>query len=398
MDLYILDVNMRRVDVFDAYKSLIWTERLLPPCEFELETVHNQQAQAIFQKGRFLWIQGSDRVMVVETTTVVHDDDERILRVLGRSVEKWLDDRVAAQSLGPTVDAAGNDVLWKFTATPAQAMRDIVRKGLTLKTSDSNSYIAPIIDSTTGSIPETAATEFQIRPGPVLPMLSEIGEVYRLGWKLARTGDIGQMNFQVFTGDDRTTTQTINSPVVFGEELGNLTNIGTLESIKEYKNVAYVFSKKVSIEVFADGVDPSISGAEKRVLFVDATDIPDKDENDVPLTIAAITEILQRRGKNELAKYNPIMAFDGEADKNSGYVYNVDYKLGDRVEFRDAFGNRNVMIVSEQIFVVDAEGSKAYPTLTFHDMTIAGSWDAYNPTQMWDDVPNDFDHEWLDLP
>lgn len=398
MDLYILDVNMRRVDVFDAYKSLIWTERLLPPCEFELETVHNQQSQKIFQNGSFVWIQGSDRVMVIETATVVHDEDERILRVFGRSVEKWFEDRVAAQSLGPTVDAAGNDVTWMFTATPAQAMRDIVRKGLTLQTSDSNGYVAPIVDVTVGSIPEPSATEFQIRPGPVLPMLSEIGEVYHLGWKLARVGDVAQMNFQVFTGDDRTTTQTENTPVVFGEELGNLTNIGTLESIKEYKNVAYVFSKKVSIEVFADGVDPTLAGFERRVLFVDATDIPDNDENNEPLTTSDITAILQRRGKNELSKHKPILAFDGEAEKNSGYVYNLDYKLADRVEFRDAFGNLNVMIVSEQIFVVDAEGSKSYPTLTFHEMTVSGSWDAYNPTQMWDDVTDDFDHEWLDLP
>lgn len=393
MDIYLLDDQMRRVDVFDTYKTFIWTERWIPPHEFELETVNDHRATEAFFNGRYLWIQGSEHVMVVETTTVIHDEDERLLRVMGRSVEKWMEDRIAASTFGPTEDGGGNEVIWKLTATPTQAIRDIVRKGLTLQAGDTNSHINTVVDTDFGSIPVPAAAEFQVRPSPVLPMINDISSVYNLGWGIFRLGDVPGMEFRVSTGDDRTTGQTTLPPVVFGEELGNLSNIGTLQSIKEYKNVAYVFSKKASVVVYGDNVDSNITDDERRVLFVDANDTDDT----IPAG-AELTALLTRRGLDELAKHKPILAFDGEADQSSGYVYGEDYKLGDRVEFRDSYGNRNIMVVSEQIFVVDSEGFKSYPTLSFYEMTVAGSWDAYNVTQTWHDVPDDFDHEWADLP
>ena len=92
------------------------------------------------------------------------------------------------------------------------------------------------------------------------------------------------------------------------------------------------------------------------------------------------------------------MVVEGEADQNSGYVYGVDYFLGDRVEFRDAYGNRSIMVVTEQVLTVDGDGTKHHPTLTYYGTVTPDTWEAYNPTQYWLDVPDAATHEWLDLP
>lgn len=392
MDLYILDEQFRPVEIFDTYNSVIWTERINPPCGIEIDTVNDARARQIFTEGRAIHIQGSDRVMIVETVTVAHDEDESLLKVLGRSTERWFDDRVAALALSGTADSEGNEIPWKITGTPGKVMREIASKSLTLQPSDANSFIEPIQDITFGSIMEADPGEFQLKAGLATELLNEIAEIYGMGWRLVKTTTPSKFAFETFTGDDRTTTQTARKPVVFGETLGNLTNLSTIRSNKDYKNVAYVFSPKAATIVYADNVDPSITGPERRVLFVEASNVDDS------VTGPELLSALQKVGKDELAKHQPIAAFEGEASKASGYVYNVDYSLGDRVEFRDSSGNRSIMVVTEQTFVVDAEGSKSYPTLSFFGLTVAGSWDAYNPTQMWDDVPDDSDHEWEDLP
>ena len=393
MDIYTLDDQLRRLEVFDAYKSLIWVERNRGPGEFELFTMNTKAARDIFQRGRRLSRRGSKYVMVVETHTYIANSDERLLKIYGRGVEKVFEDRVVAPSFGATEDATGKEVVWTFTATGSQAIRDIVRKATTLQPNDSITYLQPIVDVTDGTIPEDDAGSYDVRPASLIETVNEIAQVYRLGWGIERLADEPKLYFKVTTGVDRTTGQAVVPPVVFSEELENLTDVSTVESDKDYKNVAYVFGKRGALEVTRPDEDPAVSGLARRVVYVVADDIDD----DIPAG-AAYNEALTRRGLTELAKHKPIMAFEGEARENSSYVYGVDYNLGDLIEHRDEFGNRNYMVVSEQTLVVDAEGIRSYPSLTYHKQAVIGTWDAYNPTQNWDDVPNDTAHEWDDLP
>ena len=120
MDIFTLDDQLRRYEVFDAYKSLIWVERNRGPGEFELYTMNTKAARDILQKGRHITISGSKYVMVVETHTYIAGSEERLLKVYGRGYEKIFEDRVVASSLGATEDATGKEVLWTFTAEGSQ--------------------------------------------------------------------------------------------------------------------------------------------------------------------------------------------------------------------------------------------------------------------------------------
>ena len=101
---------------------------------------------------------------------------------------------------------------------------------------------------------------------------------------------------------------------------------------------------------------------------------------------AYINPLLVQRGKDELAKNRSLSAFDGELSQTSGYIYEKDYQLGDLVEMRNSDGVTNQMRVTEQIFVSDNEGERAYPTLTIDLFITPGSWFAWDYNQVWQDA------------
>lgn len=222
----------------------------------------------------------------------------------------------------------------------------------------------------------------------VYQAIKELADPYNLGFRLVRNFDESELYFDIYTGSDRTTLQDDLAPVVFSPDLDNLTDISILTSTASYKNVAYVFSKNGFEVVYAEGAE-SVEGFDRKVLHVDASDIEDAAG-------AGLTTLLQQRGREELAKHKQLLAFDGEIPQFGSYRYEIDYFLGDLVESRNTDGITNNMRVTEQIFVHDEAGERSYPTLAIDILITPGSWFAWEAGQVWDDVPDDSDHEWED--
>jgi hypothetical protein len=59
------------------------------------------------------------------------------------------------------------------------------------------------------------------------------------------------------------------------------------------------------------------------------------------------------------------------------------------VEIRNADGMTNKMRVTEQIFVNDTQGERAYPTLSIFQFINTGSWLSWKNNQVWADLEND---------
>lgn len=131
---------------------------------------------------------------------------------------------------------------------------------------------------------------------------------------------------------------------------------------------------------------------------VTATTLTAGDKTNIDAAVSASTALeaaentamntaLTARGTQELAKNRSISAFDGEITQLSPYKINRDYGMGDLVEMRNSQGLTNQMLVTEQIFVSDASGERAYPTLTIKRFITPGSWLAWENTQVWQDAP-----------
>lgn len=370
MDLFTLDDKLRRIEVLDRYESLIWTDRWTGMGDFELAIDNTWSNRQLLRKNTQLAIHDSDRIMTIQTIEIKDDSEGRSkLTVKGRSLEYILDDRAAKASFNNLTVAPR----WGVQGTPGYIIRSIVNEicvnGL-LSADDIIPYLrVPFVQGQSiwppDTIPEPSASVYlEIEPKSLYEAVVELCKAYSLGFGILRNPDKQELYFEVWSGSNRTTGNAQGiTPVVFSPELDNLTNGTELFSKESYKNTAYVLSDKGTTIVYANSDGNARTGLNRRVLLVKVDNVRENTSEN-PLTI---DQILQRRGQEALAKHRQIHAFDGEISKNSSYVYGRDYRLGDLVEFRKSDDIAVPMRVSEQIFVSDAEGDRAYPTLSIDD-------------------------------
>ena len=380
MELYTLDALLRRQEVVDTFDSLIWTERFAEFGDFELRVRSSRAFRSLFEEGMFVTTDTTDRVMQIETILDGTDDEgHRQLVVKGPSIEKIMDDRMARNTLDDTTTAPK----WTLTGTPGDIARqifdDICRNAIV----DIKDQIPLLQAGTTypsGTIEEpTDVITIDVEPQSVYEAIKSICDLYDLGFRMYRNYDTSQLYFDVYTGSDRTTLQQGLPPVIFAPQLDNLTNTSELKSIDGYKNVAIVLSPVGSETVYSALSDTTVSGFDRRVLTIRADDITDTDP-------AVASALMIQRGKEELSKHRKFMVFDGEVSQFSTYKYGTDYRLGDLVEMQNDDGAINYMRVTEQIQVSDSEGERSYPTLTVYFTITPGSWAAWDPSEVWQDM------------
>ncbi len=377
MEVYILDDFLRRTAVVDLYESLIWTDRYADKGDFELIVPSLNQHRRLLVPGTQLALTDSDRVMTIETADIKTDQEGRtLLTATGVSLEQMLEDRIATDGVSWMTEGGK----WVIPGTPGNVCREIFEliciDGM-LNIGDIIPFIQAGAYYPAGSIPETAQEfSFEIPMGTLYKAVKDICDMYDLGFRLVRDGDNSKLHFEIYTGDDRTTQQSVRPPVIFSPEFDNLQNVSEMQTIAGTKNMAYVFSKTTSLIVYGNDATSETAGFDRRVLHVDASDITETN----PTLLDAL---MYQRGAEALAGHRPLSAFDGEINQYSKYKYMRDYRLGDLIEMRNSDGATNHMRVTEQIFVSDTQGDRSYPTLTFNRLITPGSWDSWG-NETWD--------------
>lgn len=388
MEVYILDSLYRRTALVDDFLSVRWTDRMYEYGDFEFVVVSTPANRNRLVEGTLLGIVESYHVMTVQTVEDTFDEEnKRVLKLTGKSLEYVLENRVARGTLGDTTATPK----WTLTGTPVeiaiQMFHDICVTGI-LDTDD----IIPMIDEGSDIYPtDTIAPPgdditYELDPTTLYNAETSLCQQFNLGFRLVKDPTLSKLWFDIYTGCDRTSRQTTFNAVIFSPELDNLGKLRRLSSIALYKNVAYVFSPAGHEIVFATDLDEDTAvGFDRRVLVVNATDIPSGDPDASDKMIA--------KGLQELAKNRQYYGFDGEISQSTKYKYGVDYFIGDLVEERDGTGNSNIMRVTEQTIVSDGEGDRSYPTLTLEDFVTPGSWGAWPVDETWDTVDPDLDWE-----
>jgi len=379
MELYILDSLYRRVTVVDKFKSLIWTDRFAAYGDFELDLFSTQANRGLFTMGTKLALTESDRVMVVETVeNSVADDGSRVLKVTGRSLESVFDNRLARGVLGDTTTTP----TWELTGTPPEIATQMVNDICVTGVLDPGDVI-PLLSLGSISPPDTipppsASITLDVDLQTLYSAMTNLCGQYLMGFRISRNADFAQLYFNVYMGSDRTIHQSDLPAVLFSSELDNLQDTSELKSIATYKNVAYVISPVGSEVVYADNVDPSTIGVDRRVVIVQADDITDTDPTTASNQMIAA-------GQAALAQARQVQSFDGETSQISQYKYGRDYNLGDLLSVANDDGLVNDMQVTEQIFVSDNQGDRSYPTLSLYEFVTPGSWLALPADKHWYD-------------
>lgn len=392
MDLYVLDDQLRRIDIFDDYISLIWTERFNDTGDLTLKTNNNYRNRQGLANGTQLALNESRRIMTINSVEEGWDDQgNNVLNITGLSLEDIMDDRVAQASLAGTGTSSTG---WALTGAPADVCRtifqDICVNGL-LSPQDvipfytaGDPFPADLISEPTDQITTNLTTD------TVLSALKTICQQYELGFRLVRGLDNSELYFNIYAGNNRTTAQTDFPAVIFSRTFGTLTGITRLTSQVGFKNCAYVYSANGAAMVYAPNTDTSVAGFDRHVMMVQAQNV------DSTLTGAALTAELTTQGLAALAANAGSDALDGEVPQITPYRYGVDYQLGDIVEMQDDDNNTEYMRVTEQIFAADNNGDRQYPTLTNEQFLTPGSWSLETGTE-WGDMDTDQTY-WADEP
>lgn len=383
MELYVLDNQLRRAEVFDVFESLIWTDRYSAYGDFQLTLPSSSRNLETLSIGKFVSCDRSNRVAVIENLEDRVDQEGRqMMTVSGRSLEAFLINRANRSSLSFN---AGSSPPAKITRTGypleiANYWFDVyVRTSLTA--ADRLPLLVSGNKDPIGNIPFpdfTVTMEFGY--GSIYQTIKDICDIFGMGFRFERGPDDGTLYFSYYMGTNQTTKQTATTPVVFAQELDSLTASRQFRSMEEYANLLAVIGKNGTRWVFQGGASTATAGFDRRVAIVDATDI------DLP-SGTELQNALQRRGEDELRNHRALMAIDGEIPQNSPYIYRKHYYLGNLVELRDRYGNINEMKVAEQIIIHDSQGERAYPTLRLDQFLTPGSWAAGGLTDYWETAP-----------
>ena len=377
---YTLDSSLRRVGVIQKFKSFIWTERYSASGDFQILIPSTYDNRKLLVPGTYLGMNLSDYVMKIDTVSdEIQDDGTRMLTVTGNSMEALLKDRIAFNLVGDTT-ANPN---WLVSGTPSgiieQLFLDVCVNGIIDQRDTIPFYQLGSINPP-GDIPlPLDQITVSLQPGYLYDAMKQLADQYLLGFRLIKNGELGQVYFEVYTGNDLTSSQTVNSPVIFDPTMNNLKDVNVLTSIASVKTVAYVYAQNGSAIVYSPDYDSGASGAGRRILLINSSNSdPASDSLDAAL---------QHEGLQALAAQRSVYAFDGQIPQSLPYIYGRDYKLGDLVEERSD-GNINQMLVTEQIFSRDETGEKSYPTLMLFRGIEQGSWLSLPPTELWSDIPD----------
>jgi len=154
-----------------------------------------------------------------------------------------------------------------------------------------------------------------------------------------------------------------------------LSGLKEIQSIREYKNVVYVYYQGEITKHLADPLLPEPEGLARRVMVTNAEGEPVGRKYTIAssgghfytgytvgtLEIAAFRE---QHAKDALANHNYIRAIDGQTSPQNDYKYGTDYGLGDILELEGLTGTLSKARVTEYIRTQDKIGEREYPTIS----------------------------------
>lgn len=391
MDIFILDALLRPVDVVDEYVSLIWTERWDSMGDFELVTLSTPSNSYRFVPDAKLWITQSKRIMIVETIEEVDDvENGATLKIKGRDLNMLLEKRVEA-SISPFTDlirATHDTYGWTPPELLVLYFFTICYYG-ELSPGD----IIPFVQETGSlypieNIPDEWPEDFEwsSKPQSLYSAMRAICTAFDIGFRFYKDPNASKLYFEAILGCDRTSEQSDFPPVVFSQDMANLIDTTEFTDYSLHYNAVQViyfykdeFDNDITMSEFVTAPELAYSegGFDQKTKILSVTQIPEDME------LVDVPAYLIKLGQEELGRSQPVTVFDGETAKNSMYIYEVDYNLGDIVEVRSESGGTAYMRVVEQIFKCDSAGEASYPSLITKSFINPGTWASWKYDVEW---------------
>ena len=337
----------------DTASSVIWISKYNEPGEFEvyirddsgvLGTAYAWPDECIITRD------DSGTAMIVDKVHSVSDaENGNYITISGKSAENILKRRVVVYQ-------------FNFSGTAENCIRQLITDNM-INAYETNRNITGLTLGTAQGYTETVDVQFLGEN--LLDIVQGICEKFGYGFRIKFDGSF---IFELYKGADRTENQTENPRLIFSHEMQNVASIEWEFDKTPLKNFAAVGGEgegaaKV-IQFTLPGATASASLL-RREMWVDASGISSKvDGGDLPES--DYRALLTDAGKTELAENSWRWLMNMEALQVPGYIYGVDYSLGDLVTTKiEHFSGGIISRVSEVTEVDDESGILVIPKFKY---------------------------------
>ena len=369
MELFTLDRKFLKQQTIDQFHAVIWTERYYGDGEVELHVPATRDMIQNLKEGTCIGLVGTDEIMILETQEV----EAGVLKVTGNTLLKWLNNRFVRTSPAHEDRYAylsgltpGNTMAWlvqymaidgpyldgSSNANGIPYPQTLRIPGLTLGTFD------------TSGVAIAVAVPF----GPLFDAVKIVGHQITLE---SATDTAYSLKYRVYKGLDRTSGQSVNTPVRFSPDMESLTDIKELRSITDFVTQVYSFApanpEGLATIPGSDSYIPlgqGYTGFDLRALMIFAEDIT---TDVIGGSAQALIDILNTRAKDALTDHPFVKVIDGEIVPTAQFRYGVHYNLGDVIELQGYSGTVQNARVIEYIRTQDTAGERSYPSVSVMD-------------------------------
>lgn len=261
MDICVLNDHYELVQVIDQFDSFCWTDRYNEAGEFELQALANITILSYVQKGLYLKIQDSDRLMLIDTVEFTSDvENGDHLKATGQSLERILKWRVIPNEI--TLDGSLQEGIMRILNDNIIDPPDSKRMFpiITFKKSDD-----PAITGLTVNITFKGETLYDA--------VSGLCQAYNIGFRMLPDYTNYGFIFELYAGVDRSYNQEKLPQIVFSPEYENIIDSSYVDSDQDTANIAYVVNETdgITLEIFNNSKVPEGRGRKEIYLRSSAT-------------------------------------------------------------------------------------------------------------------------------
>lgn len=304
MDIRIYTPDMSLVGIIESQTSLLWTRRYQEAGDFQLQCPITPNNVRLIRRGNIVWVQGKREAGVIDSVTMRESMVENQMVVKGSFLEGYMDRRL----IRPFYSC--------YNKAVEVAMREIL------------SMVEPIPRVQLGELQGfTDRITFQATYKNLLTYETKLAVSAGLGFRFVPNFTQKTITFEVYRGVDRSMSQSTNHRVIFSDVYNNIDTATYDENSVLYKNICYVGGQGEGSErTFVVVGDNTITGLDRREMFLSATDIT-RDN----ITEEEYEAALRQRGLEALAKNSLALSFECETAQNGNFNYLTDYDVGDIV-------------------------------------------------------------------
>lgn len=288
----ILSFTMDILGEIDDYESMFFTRSWSGIGDLELRINRYKKYTDTLQKGNLVLV-GNDlnKVFIIKHREIELDEN-------GKITENWLIKGYALKSIVaqglimPPPHTAYDNKSGSYETVMKHYINNTIVNPSDLDKRIPNLVIAT--DKNRGS-----HVSYSSRFKNLAEEMTTLSLASGLGWDVTLDLDNKLWVFDVMEGRNLVAGQSLLPPVIFSPEFESLKSMQYVQSDLNYKNVAIVAGAGEGINRRIVQVGNAV-GLNRHEIFVDARDIAEVDDNDVPIPEVDIIQALIERGQQTL--------------------------------------------------------------------------------------------------